>query len=95
MKIDQTDSAAAVVGVVALMWSANPALRGHIDATEALIEQSARQESVRVCSSGPYGGTPCTCGGEPAGAVPNYTYGYGVIDALAAVEAALEAGGGQ
>jgi subtilisin family serine protease len=77
-----------VAGLVALMWSANPALRGRIDATEALIEQSARPESVQVCERAHDNGAPCACGGEPAGAVPNYTYGYGMIDALKAVQAA-------
>jgi subtilisin family serine protease len=83
-----------VAGLVALMWSANPALRGRIDATEALIEQSARPESVDVCPLAGAGGA-CACGGEPAGAVPNYTFGYGMIDALKAVQAALGAGNRQ
>jgi subtilase family protein len=67
-----------VVGVVALMWSANPALIGDIDRTEQILIQTAR----------PYAGT------EPSGqcftgGTPNNAYGYGIVDAFAAVRAAL------
>jgi subtilisin family serine protease len=65
-----------VVGVVALMWSAQPKLIGNIDRTQQILEQTAR----------PYTGTqdPCSTGGTP-----NNTSGYGVVDAYAAVKAAL------
>lgn len=59
-----------VVGAVALLWSAYPALRGQIDATEAVLNYSARDL---------YSGS---CG---ASTIPNNTYGYGRLDALAAV----------
>jgi subtilisin family serine protease len=62
-----------VAGVVALLWSALPALRGDVDATESLLEESA----LHLTSSQ-------GCGGDAANAVPNNVYGYGLIDALAA-----------
>lgn len=65
-----------VAGLVALMWSANPALIGDIDATEALIRETARTATV----TDPCGGTD----------IPNNVYGYGVIDARAAVQAAID-----
>jgi hypothetical protein len=76
-----------VAGLVALMWSANPQLRGHIDQTEALIRETAGDQAVHVCPLG--AGGACTCGEEKSGATPNYTFGYGVIDALKAVQAAM------
>jgi subtilisin family serine protease len=68
-----------VAGVVALMWSANPALIGEIERTEQLLAESARPydeatDSPRSCSNGER---------------PNNNVGYGLLDALAAVEAAL------
>lgn len=68
-----------VAGVVALMISANPGLAGQVDLIEDILEQSARPIADTV-----------TCGETAAGAVPNNTYGYGRIDALAAVQRALE-----
>ncbi|MCC7360731.1 MAG: S8 family serine peptidase [Anaerolineales bacterium] len=71
-----------VVGAVALLWSANPALIGDIDATEALLRDTAR----------PYTGarTPedTDCDDGP---LPNDGVGYGVLDVYAAVQAALAA----
>lgn len=64
-----------VAGVFALLWSAYPALIGEIDASEALLNASAR----RVVNT--------TCG--PAGSLEyNHTYGWGYVDALAALLAA-------
>ncbi len=67
-----------VVGVVALMWSTNPSLIGDIDRTEKILIQTA---------------TPYT-GAEPGGqcftgGTPNNAYGYGIVDAYAAVKMAL------
>jgi subtilisin family serine protease len=91
-----------VAGLVALVWSANPNLIGQIDATEEIIRQSARQ--VEVSAACPIDSTrqgepslmddleaignptPCACG-DVAG-TPNNIYGWGEIDALAAVELA-------
>lgn len=60
-----------VAGLVALLWSANPALIGDYDATYALLRDTAR----------PLTDTRC---GDPPG-VPNNVYGKGRVDAYAAV----------
>jgi serine protease AprX len=60
-----------VAGLVALLISAQPALRGQVDEIETTIEQSAHHISWTGCSSD---------------GVPNNVYGWGRIDALAAVE---------
>lgn len=65
-----------VVGVVALMWSANPKLIGDIDRTTQILRQTAK----------PFTGAPPECSD---GRVPNNATGYGVLDAYAAVKAAL------
>jgi subtilisin family serine protease len=66
-----------VVGVVALMWSANPGLIGSIDRTEQILEQTAT----------PYSGAlpPCV----QAGQRPNDGVGWGTVNAYAAVKMAL------
>ncbi len=68
-----------VVGTVALMWSANPKLVGDVDRTTQILIATAR----------PYTGSRAT--GCFQGGVPNDAYGYGVLDAYAAVKSALEA----
>jgi serine protease AprX len=60
-----------VAGLVALLISAQPALRGQVNEIESIIEQSAVHKSWTGCSSS---------------GVPNNAYGWGRIDALAAVE---------
>ena len=68
-----------VAGVVALMWSAQPGLIGNINRTEQLIIETAR----------PYSGIPNGCfSGDSMSTVPNNAFGYGLIDAYAAVRAA-------
>jgi subtilisin family serine protease len=68
-----------VVGVVALMWSANPKLIGKLEATEQILRETAQRVSVAneqiVC-------------GDPK-AHPNDLVGYGMVDAYAAVARAL------
>jgi subtilisin family serine protease len=70
-----------VVGVVALMWSANPDLIGDIDRTEQILIDTAQ----------PYDydrhGTP-GCGS--ASTHPDNAVGYGRVDAYAAVQRAIE-----
>jgi len=65
-----------VVGTVALLWSAAPRLVGDVDTTEWIIEQTARPHA-----------TTQTCGDDDPGDVPNNVYGWGIVDALAAVRA--------
>jgi len=67
-----------LAGVVALLWSANPALVGDIDRTEQILIETAQ----------PYTGSTET--GCFSGDVPNNAYGYGLVDAYAAVQMALE-----
>jgi subtilisin family serine protease len=68
-----------VVGVVALMWSANPKLIGDIERTEQIIRETAKR--VDVASEGIVCGDP--------NAVPNDMTGYGIVDAYAAVKRAV------
>jgi len=65
-----------VVGAVALLWSAKPALRNDIDQTEAILNTTAAPRASAQC-------------GDPPGTVPNNVYGWGRLDALAAVQEAL------
>ena len=67
-----------VAGVVALLWSARPALVRDIAATKTFLQNTANP-SVTV--------TPQTCGGTPSTQIPNNSFGYGRVDALAAVNA--------
>jgi len=92
-----------VAGLVALIWSANPALIGQVETTEDIIRQSATL--VEVNAACPLElqstnnasmldeldslptGDACACG-EVTGS-PNNVYGWGQIDALRAVQLAL------
>ena len=67
-----------VAGMVALIISANPELAGQVDLIEDIIESTCVPKT-----------TDQQCGEIPGSEVPNPVYGYGRIDALAAVEAAL------
>lgn len=68
-----------VVGVIALMVDANPDLAGQVDLIENIIKASAVPKT-----------TDQDCGDIAGTEVPNNTYGHGRINALAAVEMALE-----
>lgn len=68
-----------VAGLVALIISANPELAGQVDVIEDIIERTA----LPMLSAQ-------NCGDFPGSAVPNAVYGFGRVDALAAVEDALE-----
>jgi serine protease AprX len=67
-----------VAGLVALMISANPDLAGEVDLIEDIIESTAVPKT-----------TDQQCGDIPGSEVPNNTYGFGRVDALAAVQAAI------
>jgi len=60
-----------VAGLAALLISAQPGLRGQVDDLEILIERTALHIPATACSSS---------------GVPNNLYGWGQIDALAALE---------
>ncbi|MBK8670666.1 MAG: S8 family serine peptidase [Saprospiraceae bacterium] len=68
-----------VAGLVALIISANPELAGEVDKIEDIIEHTAVNLTTSTQS----------CNGVPGTSIPNNTYGYGRIDALAAVNIAL------
>jgi len=68
-----------VAGLVALIISANPLLAGRVDIIEDIIESTAVAKiSEQDC--GPFSGSM----------VPNAVFGYGRVDALAAVKRALD-----
>ncbi|NCF65851.1 MAG: S8 family serine peptidase [Chloroflexi bacterium] len=62
-----------VAGLVGLLLAARPDLVGNVDALEEVIKESA----LPLFSTD-------GCGGDKSDTVPNYTYGWGRIDALAA-----------
>lgn len=70
-----------VSGVVALLWSAVPWLRGQIDETEAILRHTAT----------PINNFDTICNQIPTSVTPNNTYGFGLINAKAAVERAQKA----
>ena len=63
-----------VVGLVALLISAHPELKGRVDGIERIIEHTA---VPRTSSQ--------SCGSVPGTAIPNNIYGWGRVDALAAL----------
>lgn len=65
-----------VAGLVALLWSAHPGLRGDVAETTRLIRATARPKTATE-----------RCGAVAGDAIPNNTYGYGIIDAWAAAAA--------
>ncbi len=69
-----------VAGQVALLLSARPDLIGNVDEIERIIRETAVPRT-----------TTQTCGDVPGSAIPNNTYGWGRIDALAAHQAAANA----
>ncbi|HKA38014.1 MAG TPA: S8 family serine peptidase [Thermoanaerobaculia bacterium] len=66
-----------VVGVVALLWSARPQLLRDVEGTKAVLKATANPAVVVS--------PPQTCGGTSSSVVPNNSFGYGRVDALAAV----------
>ena len=93
-----------VAGLVALIWSANPNLVGHIDETEEIIRQSATPVEVNAtCAINGQSledlplleqiealDDPNTCACGDVSGIPNNVYGWGEIDSLEAVKLALE-----
>ncbi|RYD15075.1 MAG: DUF11 domain-containing protein, partial [Lysobacteraceae bacterium] len=72
-------SAPHAAGVVALMWSAAPCLKGNYGVTGTLMMNTATAIPVNT-------GSPS----DGPGNIPNQATGWGEINALAAVEAAIE-----
>jgi subtilisin family serine protease len=65
-----------VAGVVALLWCARPQLARDIAATKSILESTANPNVIVAAQ---------TCGGTSSTQIPNNSFGYGRIDALAAV----------
>src|SRR5207253_6602294 len=65
-----------VAGVVALVWSARPQLVRDIDATKAILQETANTDVTVSIEE--------TCGGTSSTQTPNNSFGYGRVDALAA-----------
>jgi subtilisin family serine protease len=72
-----------VVGSVALLWSAVPALQRQIPDTQAILGQTANP-AVDAPNQ--------TCGGIDTTVVPNNSFGSGAVDAFAAVSSQLSPG---
>lgn len=68
-----------IAGVTALLLSARPDLAGQVDVLEDLMQSTA----VPRFATAPF------CGGNNSTTLPNNVYGYGRVNALAAVTAAL------
>ena len=64
-----------VAGALALLWSAVPSLAGEVDATEQVLEATARPLQSVI-----------DCGGFSGLAVPNPIFGWGRLDVAAALE---------
>jgi hypothetical protein len=69
-----------VAGVVALLWSARPGLVRNIALTKTVLQNSANAAVVLTPTQ--------TCGGTLSTQIPNNSFGYGRVDALAAYNAA-------
>lgn len=67
-----------VAGVVALLWSARPQLARNIAATRTLLQNTANP-TVTLAAQ--------TCGGVSSSQIPNNSFGWGRVDALAAFNA--------
>ena len=79
--MDGTSMAAPhVAGLVALLISVDPSLRGDVDALEDLIESTAVEIDVDPVQ---------TCGGIPSSQIPNNTFGWGRVDAFLAARLLL------
>ena len=100
-----------VAGTVALMWSANPALRGDVERTRQILQETARPFTGRLEGSLAVEDAPVaddvmsrtmplagllgvdeqqSCLAQTdLRVVPNNVVGYGLVDAYAAVQAAL------
>jgi hypothetical protein len=75
-----------IVGVVALIWSANPALIGDIERTEQILIETAQPFNGEI--AGDSSGKGCLAETDLT-VIPNNVAGYGIVDAYAAVRMAL------
>lgn len=70
-----SQAAPHAAGSAALVWSVRPAWIGKVDLTRCLLERSAA----------PAAGDTQVCGGIPGNQYPNYIFGYGIVNAYAAL----------
>lgn len=80
-----------VAGVVALMWSANPALIGDIERTQQILRDTATPLPATESASQETSTDHEAC--QPTAPLPNNVVGYGMVDAYAAVKMALDLAG--
>lgn len=66
-----------VAGAIALLWSARPHLIGDIEKTREIIQKSAAPMTAKE-----------SCGSFAGGKIPNAVFGYGMLDAYAAIQSA-------
>ena len=66
-----------LVGMIALLWSAEPKLIGQIEATEKLLTETAEAKTSTQ-----------SCGGTSGTARPNNTFGHGIANVYEAIKAA-------
>jgi subtilisin family serine protease len=76
-----------VAGVVALMWSANPALIGDIERTQQILVETTIPFTGSLAVDILPLTEPCPLNLET---IPNNAAGYGILNAYAAVQRALE-----
>jgi hypothetical protein len=66
-----------VAGAAALLWAGKPQVRGLVDLSRCLLSQSAATVLTLTVSQ--------TCGGTAVASRPNNMWGYGLVDAFAAI----------
>lgn len=64
-----------VVGAIALLWAADPSLVGKIDETKEVLMRTATPKTSTQ-----------SCGGVAGSAIPNNTFGYGLLNIYEAVK---------
>ena len=76
-----------ISGAVALLWSAFPAFLGDIGRTEEILRLSANPVTMgQVCGGMQDQGMPCLCGSDSPSAIPNNSFGYGILNVYSAYQ---------
>jgi subtilisin family serine protease len=76
-----------VTGAAALLWSAFPKLIGDIDRTISILQRTADPVAIdSACGVMQDQGMSCLCGTDTATGIPNNSFGYGILNVLAAYE---------
>jgi subtilisin family serine protease len=77
-----------VVGLVALLWAANPSLIGDIPRTEDMLRRTATPLEATGYACRP-NGTQCFCGMDSSDYIPNNEFGSGQVNAWKAYREAV------